>query len=69
MAASTYLLELDERRERILSAVVDHTGIPKGSAEHEAALSFGTGSLAHHDRMNAEAKKVRAYTEDRRPDG
>ncbi|CAM9190719.1 unnamed protein product [Ectocarpus sp. 6 AP-2014] len=60
MAASSYLLELDERRERLLAEVVDHLGVPSGSAEHEVALSFGASSLAHHDHMDAESNKVEA---------
>lgn len=58
MAASSYLLELDERRERLLAEVVDHLGVPSGSAEHELALSFAASSLAHHDQMDAESNKV-----------
>ncbi|CAM9700389.1 unnamed protein product [Ectocarpus sp. 4 AP-2014] len=60
MAASSYLLELDERRERLLTDVVDHLGIPSGSTEHEVALSFAASSLAHHDHMDAESNKVEA---------
>ncbi|CAB1120688.1 unnamed protein product [Ectocarpus sp. CCAP 1310/34] len=60
MAASSYLLELDERRERLLAEVVDHLGVPSGSAEHEVALSFAASSLAHHDHMDAESNKVEA---------
>ncbi|CAN0484381.1 unnamed protein product, partial [Ectocarpus sp. 12 AP-2014] len=55
MAASSYLLELDERREWLLAEVVDHLGIPTGSAEHEVALSFAASSLAQHDHMDAES--------------
>lgn len=58
MAASTYLLELDQRRDRLLSDLVDHLGIPSGSAEHELALTFAARSLAHHDCLDAESKKV-----------
>lgn len=58
MAASTYLLELARRRERLLSDVVDHLGIPEGSSEHGLALSFAARSVMHHDRLDAEAKKV-----------
>lgn len=58
MAASTYLVELDQRRERLLSEAVDRLGVPAGSAEHEVALEFSTRSLAHHDRLDAEANKV-----------
>ncbi|CAN0114916.1 unnamed protein product, partial [Ectocarpus sp. 12 AP-2014] len=60
MAASSYLLELDERRERLLAEVVDHLGVPSGSAEHEVVLSFAASSLAHHDHMDAESNKVEA---------
>lgn len=59
MAASSYLLELDQRREKLLSEVVDRLGIPAYSAEHEVATSFSARSLANHDHMDAEAKKVR----------
>ena len=58
MAASTYLLELDQRRERILSGVVDCLSIPAGSTAHELALSFAARSLAHHDQLDAETQKV-----------
>lgn len=58
MAASTYLLELDNRRERALAEVIDRFGIPSGSREYEVALSFAANSLAHHDHMDAEEKKV-----------
>ncbi|CAM9470490.1 unnamed protein product [Laminaria digitata] len=58
MAASSYLLELDQRRERILSDVVDCLGIPTGSTAHELALSFAARSLAHHDQLDAETQKV-----------
>lgn len=58
MAASSYLLELDQRRERLLADVVDHLGIPAEFAEHELALSFAARSLAHHDQLDAETNKV-----------
>ena len=58
MAASTYLLELDQRRERILSDVVDSLGIPAGSTEHKLALSFAARSLGHHDQLDVETQKV-----------
>lgn len=62
MASSTYLLELHQRRERILSDVVDCLGIPAGSTEHEPALSIAARSLAHHDQLDAETQKVMLST-------
>lgn len=59
MASSAYLVELDERRRRILAELIDHLGIASGSAEHEFALSFGLNSLSNHDQLDAEKKKVR----------
>lgn len=58
MAASTHVLELDERRRQILGKVVDHLGISLGTVEHEAALAFAISSVARHDQMDAEQKKV-----------
>lgn len=58
MAASTYLLELDQRRKRILSDVVNYLGIPARSTAHEMALSFAVRSLVHHDQLDAEMQKV-----------
>lgn len=58
MASSAYLVELDERRRRLLADLIHHLGITSGSAEHEVALSFGLNSLSNHDQMDAEKKKV-----------
>lgn len=52
------MLELDERRRQILGELVDHHGISSGTVEHEAALTFAVSSVAHHDQMDAEQKKV-----------
>ena len=59
MASSAYLVELDERRRRLLSELIDHLGIKSDSAEHEVALSFGLNSLSNHDHMDAEKNKAR----------
>eukprot|EP00903_Cladosiphon_okamuranus_P015208 g14056.t1 len=58
MASSAYLVQLDERRRRILAELIDHLGIASGSAEHEVALSFGLNCLSNHDHMDAEKNKV-----------
>eukprot|EP00752_Nemacystus_decipiens_P005155 g4678.t1 len=58
MASSAYLVELDERRRRLLAELIDHLGITSGSEEHEIALSFGLNSLSNHDHMDPEKKKV-----------
>lgn len=59
MAASNYLLELDQRRERLISDVVTRlVRVPEGSMEHEVAVAFTARSLAYHDQLDAEAKKV-----------
>lgn len=60
MAASAYLLDLDERRRRALAEVIDHLGIASGTAEHEVALSFGLHSLSNHgqNHMDSERTKV-----------
>lgn len=59
MAASNYLLELDQRRERLISDVVTQlVRVPKGSVEHEIAVAFTARSLAYHGQLDAEAKKV-----------
>lgn len=59
MASSAYLVELDERRRRLLAELIDHLGITSGSVQHELALSFGVNSLSNHDQMDTEKKKVR----------
>lgn len=61
MAASAYLVELDERRRQTLAEVIDHLGIASGTAEHEVALSFGLHSLSNNGKnhMDSEKNKVR----------
>lgn len=59
MAASRYLLELDDQRERLVSDMVCRiVGVAKGSAEHEAAVDFTMRSLTYHSYLDSQAHEV-----------
>lgn len=64
MAASNYLLELHQRREILISQVVDRlVGVLSGSAQHEMAVAYTARSLTHHDQLDSEPKKVKLISE------
>ena len=56
--ASTYLLELSQRRQKLLSDAVNELGIPSGSVEHKIATTFAARSVTHHDQLDAQANEV-----------
>lgn len=58
MAASTYLLELQQRRHKLILDLVDCLGFVSGSVEHELAAAYAERSVTHHSRLDAQEKQV-----------
>lgn len=58
MAASTYLLELQQRRHKLISDLVDCLSFAPGSVEHEVAAAYAERSVTHHNRLDAQENQV-----------
>lgn len=58
MAASTYLLELQQRRHKLISDLADCIGFSLGSVEHEVAVDYAERSVTHHNRLDAQENQV-----------